>query len=150
MARRISVIIALLLSSSYSSSPSSSSSSSCFKVCPKLQPQQSTFHCLIWKYSACHPSTIKQPCNPPEVKYSLSPSSSDQLLEQHLSDMAPMTAPYSSVSTPHAGRRGFIGSKLRLMGVGWGTLISCHGKTKSSVNGSCYTVVGMDQLLVYK
>lgn len=64
----------------------------------------------------------------PEVKYSLSPSSSDQLLEQHLSDMAPMTAPYSSVSTRHACHRGFIGSKLRLMGVGWGTLISCHEK----------------------
>ena len=90
----------------------------------------------------------KQPCNPPEVKYSLSPSSSDQLLEQHLSDMAPMTVPYCSVSMPHAGHSGFIGSKLRLMGVGWGTLISCHGKTKQSVNGSCYTVVGMDQLLV--
>lgn len=98
------------------------------KVCPKFQPQQSTFNCLIWKCSACHPTITKQPGNPPEVKYSLSPSSSDQLLEQHLSDMAPMTAPYSSVSTRHACHRGFIGSKLRLMGVGWGTLISCHEK----------------------
>ena len=88
--------------------------------------------------STLPPKHNKTTWKPTEVKYSLSPSSSDQLLEQHLSDMAPMTAPYRSLSTPHAGHRGFIGSKLRSMGVGWGTLISCHEKTRESLNVSFY------------
>lgn len=131
-------------------SSSSPSSSSCFNVCPKVSAA-AVYLSLPYLEVLCLPPNDNKPTRKPtRIKYALSPSSSDQLLEQHLSDMAPMTAPYSSVSTPHAGHSGFIGWKLRLMGVGWGTLISCHGKTKSSVNGSCYTVVGMDQLLVYK
>ena len=88
------------------------------------------FHSFGLKYSARHPSTRKQPCNPPEVEYSLSPSSSDQLLEQHLSDMAPMTAPYSSVSTPHAGHRGLHWLKVEVDGCRLGSSYLMPRKNK--------------------